>query len=266
MIAVPNIQAVFRFEWQRSLSLSRLAWWFVMAAFPVALTGVLVWRGVVMNDASLTVDPRWALVLYALVPNVVCYMGLLLWVTPAVHTELQSRTWSYLAVRPDGKVAMLVGKYLAAVSWTALAACAALLVSIVIARPSYSIRTLWVLTALTVLSCISYGALYALFAVLFRRRAMVIAVAYTLIFEFIVTYVPAVINQLTVQYRLRCLLVRWMDWEDQQQLMGGPLPEALFGTAPAWHHVAILLVTAIALLSVACFMLRRSELATPDEV
>jgi hypothetical protein len=265
LIAAPNIPAVFRFEWQRSLTVARLGWWIVMAAFPVLITSVLLWRGVVMEDKSLPVDPRWTLVLYALVPNVVCYMGLLLWVTPAVHSELQGRTWGYLAVRPGGKVAMLVGKYLAAMTWTGLAALAGLLVSIVLARPSHAIRTLLVLATLTFLSCIAYGALYALMAVLFRRRSMVIAVAYTLIFEFIVTYVPAVINQLTVQYRLRCLLVGWMDWEDQQQLIGGPLPAALFGTAPWWQHVLILLATAVLLLVVAAIVLRRSELAGSDE-
>jgi hypothetical protein len=266
VIALPNILAVFRFEWQRSMSLARLAWWFVMAAFPAALTGVLVWRGVVMEDQSLAVDPRWTLVLYALVPNVVCYMGLLLWVTPAVHAELQGRSWCYLAVRPGGKVAVLLGKYLAAVTWTALAAWTGLLASIVVARPSHAGRILLVLAALTLLSCVAYGALYALLGALFRRRAMVVAVAYTLIFEFIITYVPAVINQLTVQYRLRCLLVGWMDWEEQQQLMGGPLPAALFGTAPWWQHVSIVIVTAVVLLGIAAAVLRRAELATADDV
>jgi ABC-type transport system involved in multi-copper enzyme maturation permease subunit len=264
---MPNILAVFRFEWQRSMSLARLAWWFVMAAFPAVLTGVLVWRGVVMEDPTLEIDPRWTLVLYALVPNVVCYMGLLLWVTPVVHAELQGRSWSYLAVRPGGKLAILVGKYCAAVTWTALAAWAGLVASVVVARPSHAGRMLLVLAALTLLSCVAYGALYALLGVLFRRRAMVVAVAYTLIFEFIVTYVPAVINQLTVQYRLRCLLIGWMNWEDQQhQLVGGPLPAALFGTAPWWHHVSIVLLTAMGLLAIAAVVLRRSELVTPDEV
>jgi hypothetical protein len=266
VIAVPNILAVFRFEWRRSLALTRLAWWFVMAAFPATLTGVLVWRRVVMEDPNLPIDPRWTLVLYALVPNVVCYMGLLLWVTPAVHAELQGRSWSYLAVRPGGKVAMLVGKYFAAVTWTVLAAWTGLSASIVVARPSHAGRMLLVLAVLTLLSCIAYGAMYALVAGVFRRRAMVVAVAYTLIFEFIVTYVPAVINQLTVQYRLRCLLVGWMDWEDQQQLLGGPMAPALFGTAPWWQHVLILLATAAGLLAISAAVLRQSELVTADEM
>jgi hypothetical protein len=265
-MALPNVLAVFRFEWQRSLSPGRIAWWVAMAAFPAAITGVLVWRGVVMEDVNLPADPRWTLVLYALGPNVVCYMGLLLWVTPAIHSELQGRSWSYLAVRPGGKVATLVGKYLAAVTWTALAAFAGLAISIVIARPGHAAWMLLVLTTLSVLSCIAYGALYALISVLFRRRAMVIAVAYTLVFEFIITYVPAVINQITVQFRLRCLLVHWMDWQDLQQWPGGGLPVSLFGTAAPWLHVTILLVTAIVFLAAAAGLLRQLELVSPEEV
>ncbi len=40
---------------------------------------------------------------------------------PLVHAELEGRTWIYLAVRPRGRVSVLLGKYLTAVAWTTLA-------------------------------------------------------------------------------------------------------------------------------------------------
>jgi hypothetical protein len=36
--------------------------------------------------------------------------------TPAVSVELERRSWVYLAVRPNGSTAVLIGKYLAAVT------------------------------------------------------------------------------------------------------------------------------------------------------
>ena len=38
---------------------------------------------------------------------------------------------------------------------------------------------------------------------------MVIAVAYTLVFELIISFIPAIINTFTVQYRIRTLLLLW---------------------------------------------------------
>jgi ABC-type transport system involved in multi-copper enzyme maturation permease subunit len=67
-----------------------------------------------------------------LIPQVVCLLGLLLWATPNVHSELEGRTWIYLAVRPDGKAMVLLGKYLTAVAWSASACLLALTISVIV--------------------------------------------------------------------------------------------------------------------------------------
>ena len=58
--------------------------------------------------------------------------GTFLWATPAISAELERRSWVYLAVRPNGGTAVLLGKYLAAVSWVLTAALVGLAIALAI--------------------------------------------------------------------------------------------------------------------------------------
>ena len=201
--------------------------------------------------------------MFGLIPEVICLLGLLLWATPIVHTELEGRTWIYLAVRPRGRINVywasiwrpLCGP--PAPRWTSAILCVS------IARPEMGLRLLWCLSALVGFSCLAYGALYCLIGAFFHRRAMVIAVAYTLIFEFLVSLIPAMINKLTVQYRLRCLLVNWMEWSTDDSLPEGF--ELLLGDEPSWLHVLILIGIVIGLLIAGTQVIQHREYATVEE-
>ncbi len=135
-------------------------------------------------------------------------------------------------------------------------------VCVLIAQPQQALRLWATLIALVGLACLAYGALYSLIGVLLHRRAMVIAVAYTLIFEFLVSFVPAVINQFTVQFRLRNLLVDFMDW---RSLFSKEASGILLGNQPAWLHVLTLLGVTLLLLAVATHFIQRQEYATAEE-
>jgi ABC-type transport system involved in multi-copper enzyme maturation permease subunit len=207
-------------------------------------------------------DTVWGLVLLGLIPSVTTLLGLLLWATPLVQAELEGRTWIYVAVRPRGRVSVLFGKYLTAVAWTALAGWISCSICILIAEPYYALR-LWATLMLIIgLACIGYGALYALIGVAIQRRAMVIAVAYTLIFEFLISFVPAVINQFTIQFRLRNLLVLLMGWRD---LFPEDVGGAFLGDQPAWLHFVLLGTLILVLLVVASQLIQRLEYVTADE-
>ena len=247
--------AVFCFEVRRIATLPRLAIGAMLALFPPALVVLIQSQG-----GRLQQQTAGAVALFVLIPEVVCLMGMLLWATPVIHTEVEGKTWAYLAVRPAGKAPILLGKYLAAVAWTALLALASLSVSVAIISPEEGALRVWgALARLIVLSCLAYGAIYVLLGVLFLRRGMLAAVAYTVVFELLVAFIPAMINQFTVQYHLRCLLVGWMPWPAVPRGM-----QALFGTAPAWQHIAILLGIAAVALTIATLVLRRRELVRAD--
>ena len=205
----------------------------------------------------------WIGFLFALIPMLVSMLGTLLWTTPAISAELERRSWVYLTVRPNGATAVLLGKYLAAVSWVIPPALVGLTIAVYLSGTDDWWRIWWTMTGLVCLSCPAYAAIYLLLGTLMPRRAMVLAVAYTLIFELIISFVPAVINKLTVQYRLRALLVDWCDLTFPEGSPPGVL--ALIGDEPAWQHVAILMLMTPSLLALSVAFLRWSEFSSSAE-
>ncbi|NLX54557.1 MAG: ABC transporter permease [Planctomycetaceae bacterium] len=219
-------------------------------------------RGSAAEAEPNPMDPIWGFVFFGLIPEVITLFGLLLWVPPLVHAELEGRTWIYLAVRPRGRVSVLLGKYLTAITWTALAGWASTTACVLIAQPGCALRLWGTMVALVTLACLAYGAIYSLIGVWLHRRAMAIAVSYTLIFEFLVSFIPAVINKFTVQYRLRNLLFTWMDWWDLVPIEASTL---FLGSERAWVHVLILCGIVVAVLGVAAQVIQRREYATIAE-
>ncbi len=192
----------------------------------------------------------------------VSMLGTFLWATPAISAELERRSWVYLAVRPNGGTAVLLGKYLAAVSWVLTAAFIGLAIALAIS-PTDDWRRIGVaIVRLVFLSCPAYAAVYLLLGTLFPKRSMAIAVAYTMVFELIISLVPAMINQFTVQYRLHALV---MDWADVSIRDESFVAMALIGDAPAWHHVLVLTVYTLFLLAVSVGVLRASEFSSEEE-
>jgi ABC-type transport system involved in multi-copper enzyme maturation permease subunit len=260
-----RVLSVFRFEWSRTLTVPRMAWWALLAVFPPGILAIIKFLG------GNPPDPIWwTIVFFILIPGVVSLMGLLLWATPVLQGELEGKTWTYLAIRPGGKTAMLLGKYLTAVSWTTLAAWLALLLSLIIVDPPDPPRHAIVLGTIALLACLAYGAVFTFIGVVIPKRAMVVALVYTLVVEFLVGSIPAVVNELTVQFRLRALLVKWMGWEDS--LLSSNEFEDLerffrlaFGSAPGWQQVIVLLIGSAALLGASAILLRERELAASDE-
>jgi ABC-type transport system involved in multi-copper enzyme maturation permease subunit len=203
----------------------------------------------------------FAIALFVLVPEIVCLLGLLLWATPVIHEEVEAKTWTYLVVRPAGKTPILLGKYAAAVLWTMLTGWLSLALCLAVVSTGQQRAHTWaVIAGLVPLSCLAYGALFVLLGVIFLRRGMMIAVAYTLL-EFVLRLIPATVKQLTVQYHLQSLLVRWMNWGGHYRGI-----EAWFGTGPAWHHVLVLVGYAVILLGVAAIILRRRELVAATDI
>jgi ABC-type transport system involved in multi-copper enzyme maturation permease subunit len=251
--------AVFRFELRRTMTPSRITAWLMLVAFPVMIVSIMKYYEPDVDPYPATL---WGAVLFGLVPEVITLFGLLLWVTPLVHAELEGRTWIYLAVRPRGRVSVFLGKYLTAIAWTAAAGWCSASACVLIARPEHALRLWATLVALVGLATVAYGAVYSLIAVWLHRRAMVVAVAYTLIFEFLVALIPAVINQLTVQYRLYNLLLDWMDW---RHLLPPGARVILLGEQPPWVHLLALAGIVVGVLALSAQVIQRREYVTATE-
>lgn len=253
MIDVKAIAAVLRFQGVRSLSASRAVWFVMIAMFAPAMVAMIRWT--VRESIP---DEVWATLCYGLIVSISCMLGVFLWATPVLQAEIEGKTWTYAAVRPSGPAALLVGNYLLAVAWAAAAGLLSLTLTVWLCRFSDPL-TIWKCMArLVLLSSTSYAALYLFLGAVFTRRAMLVAVVYTVIVEFVLGALPAFVNQLTIQYRLRSLWVAGMGWENGPPNYDGPME--FFETGPAWQHITILCGMSAAFVALALAFTRRREL------
>ncbi len=261
---IGSIVAVFCFEWKRALTVPRMLWWAVLALFPVFIVGLVRYTASTTSGAP---EELWrdlcVWLIFALIPMLVSMLGTLLWATPAISTELERRSWVYLAVRPNGATAILLGKYFAAVTWVIPPAVFGLTIAVPLAHTGDDWRIWWTMVRLVLLSCPAYAAIYLFLGVLMPRRSMVLAVAYTLFFELVISFVPAVINKITVQYRLRALAANWCNIEIPGGRESGAM--MLIGNEAATTHVTTLFVMIVTLLVVSILTLRFSEFSSSAE-
>lgn len=259
MNTLRRVPAVFLFEWRRALTVQRLAWMVALMAFPPLLLSLI--RSTAGSDPPVEIA---AVLVYVLSPCIACMMSVFLWATPALASELEGRSWVYLAVRPHGPLAVLLGKYLVAVSWSIPVGVVSATLGVLALGADQAVRSIIVQCALVIVSCISYSALFLLIGVVAPKRAMVAGIVYAFIFETAVALIPAAVNLLTVQYRLRCLLVRWMQM-DIQATEGNPIFVAYFGAEGAAWHLGMLLAMTVGLLVAAAVVLRYREFTAAAE-
>ncbi|QDV45027.1 ABC-2 family transporter protein [Stieleria neptunia] len=254
---------VMVFELRRSLTVGRIAIWFLLVAFPVAIiTAIHLIAKIEMGerfDPEKLVEPL-GMAMYFLIPEVSCLLGLLLWATPAISTEIEGQTWVYLTMRSSGRRMVLIGKYLTAVVWTLSASLAAVALCTVVVDSPIGSETWWVLTKLVVLSCFVHAALYLMIGTLFYRRTMVTAVMYTVVVEYVFSFIPALVNKFTINYRLRGLLADWMQWDNARSQA-----EHIFGNEPVSTHLQLLGLMVVVFLGIALYRVERTEYPTQQE-
>lgn len=248
---------VAQYELQRSFSAGRWSLWLLISLFPVVLA-TATW----LRTEGTTPDDVMVVVLFFLIVRVACVMGLLLWATPVINSEMEARTWIYAATRPAGNTSLVLGKFLVAVLWSLTAG----IVATALAVPASGIgNPLWtwlVLTVLVFFAVVAYGALFTLIGTLLQRRAMVVAILYIVLIEGALSLVPATINRFTVGYRLLSLLVDWMNLDEGSNSENY---EMLFTSTAPTIHVAILLLYSLGVLAAAVLRARHGGYLTEPE-
>ncbi len=259
MNTLQRIPAVFVFEWRRALTIPRLSWMIAIAAFPPLL--LLLARATAPHPPPPEVV---AILVYLLSPCVACMMSVFLLATPALASELEGRSWVYLAVRPHGPLSVLLGKYLVAVSWALpVGLISATLGSLVLGSDNMR-QLILVQCGLVCLSCFAYSAVFLLIGVVAPKRAMVMGVVYAVGVEVIAAFIPAAVNMLTIQHRLRCVLVRGMEM-DADLADRNPVFLAYFGEESTSWHVGVLLAMTIGYLVAAALILQYREFTSAAE-
>lgn len=248
--------AVAGFQLARLRTAPRLALAALGVAFPALV--VLAVRRAVRVDPDRDV---WAVLLYALVPEAVCMLGLLVTMCPAVADELERGTWVHVATRPGGRRALVLGTFVASVVWTSTIGVLALVVAVIVGGMSEPLGLIAVFTGLVVVSSVGRGALFALPAVVMPSRALVASVGVAVVVEYLAGFLPAIVNQATVSLRLRSLLVQGMDW---QQKIPAQL-KLIVDPQPAWVQCGAVVVLAVVLLTVAIVILERRQFPPSEE-
>lgn len=258
-----KVAATVQFDFRRSLTLGRLSVFLVLSLFPPAIVAI--------NLAGPGLEVEAAPVVIGVTVMLVGLLAELLWATPIVYGELEGKTWIFLAVRPRGIVAMLLGKYLVAVIWTLAVCGVSLALSILIAAVAQVPNALhmgFVFSILITLAAFAYAAIFALIGVLFHRRAMVFAMAYVILFELLIAQVPAIINQITVRHHLTALAVKWLDF----RILGDEeipdfIIQQMLGTQEAdWQNILMILITATIALALSIQLISKREFLSVDEV
>ena len=254
--ALASIVAVARFQLARLLTPARLALAAIGGVFPVVVMAAAA------NAADHALDRNvGAAMLYALVPEAVCMLGLLVTMSPVVADELERGTWAHVAVRPGGRRALLLGTWLAAVTWTSAVALSALLLVLWAGVIQGAENIGWTFAGLVLLSTIGRAALFALPAVIVPKKALVASVGVALVVEYLAGLIPAVVNQFTVSLRLRTLLVAWMGWQRQMP----PELHLLVDPYRPWWQVASVLGLTVLFLAVACAILEWRQFPPSEE-
>ncbi|MCA9137920.1 MAG: hypothetical protein KDB00_14210 [Planctomycetales bacterium] len=254
---------VMVFELRRSLTIGRIAIWMMLIAFPLGIVTTISMAAKLKLGERYTAEhltEPFGMAMYFLIPEVSCLLGLLLWATPAISTEIEGQTWVYLMMRQSGRGVVLIGKYLTGVVWTLSASLIAVALCCIVVGPDIGSELWWVLTKLVTLSCFVHAALYLSIGTIFYRRTMVAAVLYTVFVEYVVSFIPALVNKFTINYRLRGLLADWMKWDNARSQA-----EHIFGSESASMHLMMLALMVAILLGIAVYRVQRTEYPTQQE-
>lgn len=260
-----GILGVVKLEIQRSLTTARILAWLAMATFPVMIASITAWQ---MSEMQMSLSAEessftFSMMLYVLLPQVVTPLGLLLWATPVVSSELEGQTWIYAVTRANGRRAVLLGKYIVAILWSSSTAIVSAAVAVPITGMPNPLQSWMVISCLVVLSAFAYAALFVLIGTLFQRRAMITAFIYMIGVEAFMSLIPATINQLTVSYRLRSILVHAMDLKVS---LANQRQQWFIDETPVWQSVGYLGLYTLILLGISLWRVQASQYSWQSEL
>ncbi|HVC98024.1 MAG TPA: ABC transporter permease [Pirellulales bacterium] len=216
--------AVFSLQVRQILCDRRLLLLALFLCLPVVLAGAIRWGGgftpgAQPDDEKLGVG----IFLFLLYPQAMCELLSLLFASSLVSAEIDGQTLTYLFTRPVPKWRIVVGKYAAMWITLVVPVVASLVVSWMVLGAVGGARLLSGMCLGVGASLLAYGAVFAFIGVVVPNRAMAVGLLYAMI-EFALSYVPAVLNNLTVTYYLRSLVARILDVKipiEAQRIVGG---------------------------------------------
>jgi len=239
--------ATCQFELSRSLTPQRLAVSAVLVMFPAVMMTLLI-RGPQIVNATLpeAVIAVHAFSTFAIVflVSMVCVLTLLLWAPANIYSELEGKSWGFLASRPGGRLSTYFGKFLTAFLISFLVSVISLSLCMAIVNHYLGIKDpgqKWIaLVGIYFIACGVYASIFSMIGTIFIKRAMVISAGYVLLSDVFLALIPAVVNKFTVSLHLRTLGVSWLGWflpdiQSEFERLYPPWPDV-------WHLAALAII------------------------
>ena len=250
--------ATTSFEIRRSLTIQRIMFASILAAFPPAMITVIGLSGheIPLHD-----------LLILILVSIVAILAQLLWATTNVYSELEAKSWIFLASRPRGRIALFLGKYLSSVLFSFTVCSIAISLCLILRTYIRSTEVNPFLTWLGMLGsaflgCMTYSAIFSVFGTIFHKRAMVFGAAYIIFSEIVMANVPAIISNFTARFHLQLITAKWVGWFL-------PIPEKqfiqIYGEPYFGFNLACIIGAILLLLAAGCVIVTSREYITSEE-
>lgn len=238
-------------EWRQTLAGRRIWLAVILLALPVLLTVAVRAAGGfdapnLPKDAGVTqADLQTGIAgvyLYVLYPMLSCGLLSLLYGSSLLASEIEGRTLTYLFTRPLPKWQIVLGKYLTVVCVLCVLISSSLTLSWTIIGGSGGVKLWFSLLIACVGAVTSLVAIFALLGQLVPRRAIPAGIVYLVVFEGLLSLLPAVVHKASVHFYLRSLVFGLNDLKLPDEVMDLIGPQSV----PA-SCLALCLITAGAL-------------------
>jgi ABC-type transport system involved in multi-copper enzyme maturation permease subunit len=249
------LKALFRLTLLQMLGRKKL--WILLAflSLPIFLVGSILLAGGLRGVQEEAAEQIAVVVLYVLYPQTLCILAALLYGASLLAGEIEDKTLVYLFTRALPRWKVLVGKYLAtSVALSVLTSLSMTLCFVVFDAP-FGLRVWLALFVAITGACFTYTAIFSLLGLLVPQRAIPVGILYGVVFELLLSSVPAVINELTTSYYLRSLAYWIADISlppDIDEVVG-------LVTAPPVRAVLAILVISGVTLSLSALLIHRRE-------
>jgi ABC-type transport system involved in multi-copper enzyme maturation permease subunit len=143
--------------------------------------------------------------LYVMYPQSLCILATLLYGASLLAGEIEDKTLVYLFTRALPRWRVLLGKYVATAGVLSILTLGSMSVAFAMCGAPIGARVWMALAAAIVSACFTYTAIFCLLGLLVPRRAIPVGLIYAVLIEFLLSVVPAVVNELTASYYIRSL-------------------------------------------------------------
>lgn len=217
---------------------------------PVLLAAVVTAQGGFDLDDQ---EVGMGIFLYMLYPQSLCILAALLYGSSLLAAEIEGKTLVYLFTRPVPRTVVLLWKYLATVAALVGLTLVSLTISFALAGFAGGLRMYLTILTTVVAALLAYTAVFCLLGLLVPRRAIPVGLIYAVLVEGVLSFVPAVANEVAVSHYLRSLALH---------LSGHALPaeiQGVFTLVPLGSCVVALLVFPVAFLLLSSLLVQRRE-------